>query len=232
MDAVHATRLLLSLTIVLLALAAPAVAQTSPRPPALSAEAVILLDPEGRTVFAKNAEAERAPASLVKLMTLYLACEALEAGRADVDEPVTISPHAATTARYRMGLRAGQQVPLHVLLEGVAIASANDAAAALAEHLAGDEATFVGWMNDKAQEFGLAGTHFANPHGLPDPPARPRGIWRISPRDRCATIRCRGRCLGARRSSTTAGCTRDTSRCSPIQACTGAQDRLHQRGWL
>ena len=143
MDAVHATRLLLSLTIVLLALAAPAVAQTSPRPPALSAEAVILLDPEGRTVFAKNAEAERAPASLVKLMTLYLACEALEAGRADVDEPVTISPHAATTARYRMGLRAGQQVPLHVLLEGVAIASANDAAAALAEHLAGDEATFV-----------------------------------------------------------------------------------------
>jgi len=123
-------------------------------------------------VFAKNPEAERAPASLVKLMTLYLACEALDAGRADVDEPVTISHHAAITPRYRMGLRAGQQVPLHVLLEGVAIASANDAASALAEHLAGDEATFVGWMNDKAQEFGLAGTHFANPHGLPDPSQR------------------------------------------------------------
>jgi D-alanyl-D-alanine carboxypeptidase len=168
MVGVHATRLLLSLIVVLLALAAPAVGQTSPRPPALSAESVLLLDPEGRTVFAKNPEAERAPASLVKLMTLYLACEALEAGRADVDEPVTISHHAASTPRYRMGLRTGQQVPLHVLLEGVAIASANDAASALAEHLAGDEATFVGWMNDKAQEFGLTGTHFANPHGLPD----------------------------------------------------------------
>src|SRR5262249_29406429 len=94
------------------------------------------------------------------------------AGRADVDEPVTISHHAATTPRYRMGLRVGQQVPLHILLEGVAIASANDAASALAEHLAGDEATFVGWVNDKAQEVGLTGTHFANPRGLPDPSQR------------------------------------------------------------
>jgi D-alanyl-D-alanine carboxypeptidase len=153
----------------LVACAVPAFAQSRPRPPALSAEAVLLLDPEGRALYAKNAEAERAPASLVKLMTLYLACEAIEANRADVDELVTVSVHAAATARYRMGLRAGQQVPLTVLLEGVAIASANDAAVALAEHLAGDEATFVGWMNDKAHELGLTGTHFANPHGLPDP---------------------------------------------------------------
>jgi D-alanyl-D-alanine carboxypeptidase len=80
-----------------------------------------------------------------------------------------VSVHAATTARYRMGLRAGERVPVIVLLEGVAIASANDAATALAEHLAGEEATFVGWMNDKAHELGLTSTHFANPHGLPDP---------------------------------------------------------------
>lgn len=172
----HATRLwLLLLAIVVLASvgsASVASAQTSPRPPALSAEAVLLLDPEGRTVFEKNAAAERAPASLVKLMTLYLACDAIEAGRADADVLVTVSHHAATTPRYRMGLRTGQQVPLHVLMEGVAIASANDAATALAEHLGGDEMTFVGWMNDKAQELGLAGTHFANPHGLPDPTQR------------------------------------------------------------
>ncbi len=168
----HATRLLLPLLATVVAISSVAFAQTPPRPPALSAEAVLLLDPEGRTVFEKNAGAERAPASLVKLMTLYLACEALEAGRVDADALVTVSHHAATTARYRMGLRAGQQVPLHVLLEGVAIASANDAAAALAEHLAGDEATFVGWMNDKARDLGLTGTHFANPHGLPDPSQR------------------------------------------------------------
>jgi D-alanyl-D-alanine carboxypeptidase len=171
MVGVHATRLVLSL-IIFVAFMSPAFALSAPRQPVLSAESVLLLDPEGRTVFAKNAEAERAPASLVKLMTLYIAFDALEAGRLNLDEPVTISHHAAITPRYRMGLRTNQQVPVQVLMDGVAIASANDAAVALAEHLGGDEATFVGWMNDKAQELGLTGTHFANPHGLPDPSQR------------------------------------------------------------
>jgi D-alanyl-D-alanine carboxypeptidase len=165
---VYASRPLLLAVLLVLVSVASALAQTV-RPPALSAEAVLLLDPEGKTIFAKNAEAERAPASLVKLMTLYLACEMIEANKTDVDELATVSVHAASTARYRMGLRAGERAPVLVLLEGVAIASANDAAAALAEHLAGDEATFVGWMNDKARELGLTSTHFANPHGLPDP---------------------------------------------------------------
>src|SRR5256712_11923031 len=71
-----------------------------------------------------------------------------------------------------MGLRAGEWVRLHVLLEGVAIASANDAATALAERLAGDESVFVERMNAKARELGLAGTRFTNPHGLPDPNQR------------------------------------------------------------
>jgi D-alanyl-D-alanine carboxypeptidase len=119
-------------------------------------------------IYAKNAENERAPASLVKLMTLYLACEDLDAGRADVEELVTVSRHAASVGRYRMGLRVGEEVPLHILLEGVAIASANDAATALAERLSGDESAFVARMNDKARELGLTGTRFANPHGLPD----------------------------------------------------------------
>jgi D-alanyl-D-alanine carboxypeptidase len=149
-------------------LAEPAAAQNHRLPP-ISAEAVLLLDGEGRTLYAKNADLERPPASLVKLMTLYLAFEAIEAGRADPEDIVTISRHAATTPRYRMGLRAGEQVPLRLLLEGVAIASANDAATAVAEHLAGDEATFVEWMNVKARALGLAATRFANPHGLPDP---------------------------------------------------------------
>ncbi len=150
---------------------APAAAQNH-RHPALSAEAVLLLDAEGRTLYAKNADLERAPASLVKLMTLYLAFEAIEAGRADPEDIVTVSRHAASTPRYRMGLRAGERVPLRLLLEGVAIASANDAATALAEHLAGDEATFVEWMNAKGRELGLTATRFANPHGLPDPAQR------------------------------------------------------------
>jgi D-alanyl-D-alanine carboxypeptidase len=165
---VYASRPLL-VSALLLIVAAPVFAQTPPRPPALSAEAVLLVDPEGRTIFAKNAESERAPASLVKLMTLYIACELIEAKKADVDDLAEVSVHAANTPKYRMGLRARDRVAVIVLLEGVAIASANDAATALAEHLAGDEATFVGWMNDKAQELGLTSTRFANPHGLPDP---------------------------------------------------------------
>ncbi len=156
----------------------PAPAQTvhppSPngRPVALSAEAAVVLGPEGHVLFAKHAEDERAPASLVKLMTLYLAYEDLERGKADIEEPVQVSHYASLTPKYRMGLRAGEWVTLRVLLEGVAIASANDAATALAERLSGDEATFVERMNAKARDLGLQGTRFANAHGLPDPSQR------------------------------------------------------------
>lgn len=138
----------------------------------LSAESALLLAPDGTVLFAKNPSEDHAPASLVKLMTLYLACEDLEAGRAKWDEPVAISRRAAETPRYRMGLRAGEDVPFRTLLEGVAIASANDAATAVAEHLGVTEEAFVKRMNAKATELGLASTHFANAHGLPDPGQR------------------------------------------------------------
>jgi D-alanyl-D-alanine carboxypeptidase len=152
------------------ALAVPGAAPAADaRTPSLSAEAVLLIDPDGRVIYQKNADNERAPASLVKLMTLYLAYEDIEAGRVDADEPVTVSHHAASVPRYRMGLRPGEEVSLRVLLEGVAIASANDAASAVAERLGGDEPTFVARMNDKARALGLTGTRFTNPHGLPDP---------------------------------------------------------------
>jgi D-alanyl-D-alanine carboxypeptidase (penicillin-binding protein 5/6) len=170
MTAVFRAVLAALLCVVALVIPPAAVAADTTRAPNFSAEAVLLVDPDGRVIYAKNADNERAPASLVKLMTLYLACEDLDAGRADVDETVTVSRHAATVGRYRMGLRTGEEVPLHVLLEGVAIASANDAASALAERLGGgDEAVFVARMNDKARDLGLTGTRFANPHGLPDP---------------------------------------------------------------
>jgi D-alanyl-D-alanine carboxypeptidase len=138
----------------------------------LSAESVLLIDPSGRTLFAKNAEADHAPASLVKLMTLYLAFEDIERRRARLDELVSISHHAAITDRYRMGLREGDHVPLQTVMEGVGIASANDAATALAEHLGGSEAAFVARMNQKAIALALTGTRFANPHGLPHPAQR------------------------------------------------------------
>jgi D-alanyl-D-alanine carboxypeptidase len=152
-------------------MAAPAFAQ-SDRPMRLSAESVLLLAPNGTVLFAKNPSEDHAPASLVKLMTLYLACEDLEAGRAQWEGPVRISRRAAETPRYRMGLRAGEEVPFRTLLEGVAIASANDAATAVSEHLGGTEEAFVERMNAKAAELGLSATHFANAHGLPDPGQR------------------------------------------------------------
>ena len=170
---VPARRLLAPLVLAgLLLVPTVVIAQSNGRSPALNAEAVLLLDAEGRTLFAKNALVEHAPASLVKLMTLYLAFEDIESGRATLEDTVVISMAAANTPRYRMGLRVGEQVPLRILLEGVAIASANDAATAVAEHLAGDEVAFVTRMNGKAAEFGMVGTSYANPHGLPDPMQR------------------------------------------------------------
>src|SRR5216117_194162 len=178
MATVHSSGLTALAALAALLVPAAAVAQdarlpsSNSRPASVSAGAVLLLDAYGRPLFAKNADDERAPASLVKLMTLYLANEDIERGKAELDEPVQISHYAALTPKYRMGLRAGEWVPLHVLLEGVAIASANDAATALAERLAGDESVFVERMNAKARELGLTGTRFTNPHGLPDPNQR------------------------------------------------------------
>jgi len=164
-------RLVLMVVASLVVLPVPVLAQNG-RPLALSAESVLLVDPSGRTLFAKNPRADHAPASLVKLMTLYLAFESIEAGRVQSDDVVVISHHAASTDRYRMGLREGDRVPLHTVMEGVGIASANDAATALAEHVAGSEAAFVERMNAKAAAMGLTGTRFANPHGLPHPNQR------------------------------------------------------------
>jgi D-alanyl-D-alanine carboxypeptidase (penicillin-binding protein 5/6) len=154
----------------LLGIAALAFVVTSPvparsqngRPLSVNAESVLLVDPEGRIIYAKNPDEAHAPASLVKMMTLYLALEDIEAGRVGWEDQVTITRRATTTARYRMGLRAGEQVTLRVLLEGVGIASANDAAAAVAEYLGGDEDLFVARMNAKAAQLGLTQTRFAN----------------------------------------------------------------------
>lgn len=142
------------------------------RPIPVNAEAALLIDPHGEVLFSKNAGGDHAPASLVKLMTIHVACDAIEAGEHGWDDPVVISARAANTPRYRMGLRVGETVPLRTLLEAVGQASANDAATAVAEHVGGSEEAFVALMNAKAEMLGLRGTRFANAHGLPDPGQR------------------------------------------------------------
>lgn len=149
------------------ALAEPAL----PRP--VRATAALLVDLlDGTVLYAQNPEEVHGPASLVKLMTLYLAYQDLRVGAVGLGDPVLVSEHAARTPRFRMGLRPGERVPLRLLLDGLAIASANDAATALAEHLEGSEAAFVERMNATAAALGLSQTRFANPHGLPDPRQR------------------------------------------------------------
>jgi D-alanyl-D-alanine carboxypeptidase len=156
-----------------LGVAGPRVGAAQPRRPPVTAEAVVLLDlSSGRMLYEKNAGDVRAPASLVKMMTLYLAHEDLRLGRVTLADPVTITGNAMRTPRYRMGLQAGEVVPFEILLAGVAIASANDAATAVAEHLAGSEELFVQRMNVEGERMGLTQTTFANAHGLPDPRQR------------------------------------------------------------
>lgn len=161
------------LLLAVIVLAPATVSAGPPATPAVTASAGLLLDlASGQVVYAKNAEEDRAPASLVKLMTLFLAYEDLRAGKVHLEDPVVISANAEHTPRYRMGLAAGQVVPFELLLAGVAVASANDAATAVAEYLGGGEEPFVERMNTKAAEMELTHTHFANPHGLPDPRQR------------------------------------------------------------
>lgn len=156
-------------------LAAPGASLAAPAAngPPVSAGAVVLIDlATGKVLYEKNAGEDRAPASLVKLMTLYIAYGEIRTGRIALRDLVPIGPRAAHTPRFRLGLTAGQLVPLDTLLAAVAIASANDAATAVAEHVAGSEEAFVDRMNAEAERMGLAHTVFANPHGLPDPRQR------------------------------------------------------------
>ena len=134
----------------------------------LRAEAALLVDlVSGEVLFSKNAEAPLAPASLTKLMTMYLALEDVAEGRVRLEDEVAVSMRAARTPSSRVPLRTGEQVPLGKLLEAMAVISANDASVAVAEYLEGTEEVFVARMNQRAAALGLTETHFTNAHGLP-----------------------------------------------------------------
>lgn len=134
-------------------------------PVTTSAAAVVLDQASGRVLYAKNADSRRAPASLTKIMTAIVAVE--NSSPTDIVE--------VHTARWDlgdgsvMGLRDGEVLTMRDLLIGLLLPSGNDAALAIAEHIAGSESRFVSLMNAKAQELGLRQTHFANSHGLDDP---------------------------------------------------------------
>lgn len=139
--------------------------------PALAAQyAGIVIDANtGRTLYDSSADSARYPASLTKMMTLYMIFEALDAGRIKKDTRVPFSRHAAARPPTKLGVGAGKSVSVETVIYGLVTKSANDAAAAVGELLAGSESGFARQMTAKARQLGMNRTVFQNASGLPDP---------------------------------------------------------------
>jgi D-alanyl-D-alanine carboxypeptidase (penicillin-binding protein 5/6) len=131
-------------------------------------KSAILMDYEtGRILFEENAHDQHIPASMVKMMVLFLTMEQLDAGVVDLSDDVTVSEWAAHMGGQQVHLFKGETFTLKELLDAMVIASANDAAVAVAEYIAGDVETCVHLMNSRAKAIGMHNTTFANVHGLP-----------------------------------------------------------------
>lgn len=133
---------------------------------AIDAEIGLLYDfDSGQVLAAQNADQPWIPASLVKVMTMYVALDQIRLGNASLDTVVTVSERAWRMGGSQMFLEVGEKVTIEDLLYGIAVVSGNDASVALAEALAGREEVFVQWMNAKAKDLGL-NLHFTDVHGL------------------------------------------------------------------
>lgn len=133
----------------------------------ITAPAAVLMEPEtGRVLFEKNAHEVRACASITKVMTLLLVFEAIDSGKLSMDETVTASAHASSMGGSDIWLEEGETMTVDEMIKATVVASANDAAVALAEHICGTEEEFVSKMNQKAKELGMKETTFKNCNGL------------------------------------------------------------------
>ena len=156
----------------LLALLMPAVlwgaARPIPNPPELNATSYFLVDfDSGRVLAEKNPDDPVEPASITKLMTAYLVDKAIADGDLTLDEMVTISEKAWRMKGSKMFVEVGKQVTVDELLKGLIIQSGNDASVALAEHIAGSESAFAGYMNHQAKLLGMNNTNYVNATGWP-----------------------------------------------------------------
>lgn len=135
---------------------------------ARGARAAILINMDtGKVLFEKNADMSIPPASLTKVMSMFLTMDAVSAKRLTLDEKIRITPAASNVGGSSMHLRNGERVAVRQLLTGSAVASGNDAITALALRVGGNERQFVRAMNQKANSIGLSRTEFKNPTGLP-----------------------------------------------------------------
>ncbi|MFD2172482.1 D-alanyl-D-alanine carboxypeptidase family protein [Rhodobacter lacus] len=120
----------------------------------------------GEVLYQQNADTRLHPASLTKMMTLYITFQEIESGRLTLDTMVTVSANAAGQAPSRLGLKKGQKIAVRYLIRGAAIKSANDAAAALGDYIGGNEANFAARMTATAKQLGMKNTTFKNANGL------------------------------------------------------------------
>jgi D-alanyl-D-alanine carboxypeptidase len=158
------------LTMLLVMIGASPVHASHSQSGALRAKSAIAMDlATGNIVYEQNADEQIPPASLTKVLTLYLTFEALQEKRLALTDTVLVTPEATQAGGSRMNIRSGERVIVRELMKGIAVASGNDACVALAQHLSGSEDVhpFVAAMNAKARELGMTDTVFKNPNGMP-----------------------------------------------------------------
>src|SRR3984957_7836891 len=132
-------------------------------------DAALILDgATGKILYSRNAEATRHPASLTKMMTLYLLFEQLKNGQMTLATPLPVSEHAAIQHRTKLYLRPGTSIPVESAIRAIVVCSANDVAVAISEAIGGSEDHFTQMMTDKARHLGLSPTFYPNAPGLPD----------------------------------------------------------------
>ena len=137
----------------------------------VAAKSALLMDAAtGTILYEQNAHEPLAPASVTKVMTMLLIMEAIDSGKISWEDTVTASEAAAAKGGSQIYLKVGETMTVDHMVKSIAVSSANDCACAMAEHLAGSEAAFVDMMNTRAQELGMADTHFVNCTGLDDDP--------------------------------------------------------------
>src|SRR3990167_2168454 len=141
----------------------------TPSIPNIDAKGYILIDaPPGKVLAEKNSDTRMPPASLTKLMSLYLISNAAKTGSIHWDDKVRISTKAWKTEGSRMFVKVGDEVPAKDLVQGIVVASGNDATVAMAEHIAGTEDTYIDMMNDQAKLLGMNNSHYTDSTGLPN----------------------------------------------------------------
>ncbi|MBA3660165.1 MAG: D-alanyl-D-alanine carboxypeptidase [Gammaproteobacteria bacterium] len=142
----------------------------TPSAPNIDANAYMLLDAtSGKIIAQKAADTRLPPASLTKLMTMYIISTALKNGQIKLDDKVRVSTKAWKTEGSRMFIKAGEEVPVKDLVKGIVVGSGNDATVAMAEHIAGTEEAFTAIMNQQAKLLGMNDSHFMDSTGLPNP---------------------------------------------------------------